>query len=171
MKNHTVHMFLLSLAFLVFGSIELSQAQESTQKAAGKSRPDKQIQQYPMQSGIDSLINARQFVFQAEFGQGSDMVFVIVDSMYAELQNGNRNNLQGRITEYEVKKNEKKKTIAINIKMRGEIYSGDIFLFIGVDGDGTATIKSEFPGNFSFNGKVVDFESAQIYQGPSHLIK
>ena len=48
--------------------------------------------------------------------------------------------------------------------------NGDIFLLIGSSGSGKATIKSDFPGYFTFDGNVLDFENANIYDGRSYLI-
>ena|GEM_PF-3909456 len=148
----------------------ISWAQEGDVKRTGKSGPDKDAQEHVTFARIDSLITSRQFVFQSEYSQESYLVFVLVDSIFGEVQNGNRNNLQGRITEYEVKKNEKKRNLSVTIKMRGEMYTADVFLFIGPSGNGRATVSSEFPGNFSFNGSVVDFEHSSIYEEPSHFI-
>lgn len=144
---------------------------QTVQKPAKKTKAERLAEQAEAFSKIEDLINTRQFVFQAEFNQGSDMIFVVVDSVYGEVQNGNRNNLQGKITEYEVEKDKKGKNLSVSIKMRGDIYTSDVFLFIGPYGDGRATVRGEFPGYFSFDGKVVDFENAQIYEGRSHFIK
>ncbi|MCB8995106.1 MAG: hypothetical protein H6538_05820 [Bacteroidales bacterium] len=119
---------------------------------------------------IDSLIKNQQFVFESEFFQSSDELFIAVDSGYAEIQAGNRNNLQGRITQYQVKRNDKKKTLSVTIKMRGSMSTGDIFLFIAADGTGDARVNSDFPGNFSYTGKVVDLQHTTIYQGRSPFI-
>ena len=144
--------------------------QESGAGKSKRSKTEKEQEKELTFAWLDSLVNSRQFVFQAEFGQGSDMVFVVVDSAIGEVQNGNRYNLQGRITDFDVQKNEKRKTMSVNIKMRGEIYTADIFLFLGTFGNGRATVKSEFPGNFYFDGNIYTFEKANIYEGGSILV-
>jgi hypothetical protein len=171
MKNGVFLVLTFLFSFNSFTNNAISKAQAGDSKPSERSKSDKNTQQQVQAFAvIDSLVNNRQFVFQAEYSQESYMIFVLVDSLFGEVQNGNRNNLQGRITEYEVRKNEKKKTIAVTVKMRGEIYTADVFLFIGSAGKGTATIRSEFPGNFSFSGQLVDFEHASIYEDPSHFI-
>jgi hypothetical protein len=87
------------------------------------------------------------------------------------LQYGNRNNLNGEVTNFVVNKNEKKRNLSVEINMRGDLYTGDIFLFIGSSGTGRANIRSEFPGDFMFDGDLVDFENASIDVGPSHFIR
>jgi putative protein kinase ArgK-like GTPase of G3E family len=94
----------------------------------------------------------------------------VVDSSYAMIQNGNRNNLDGQITRCEIKKDDKRKTIAITIMMRGAMSTADVFIFVGASGSGKATIKSDFPGYFSFDGQLLDFENATIYDGGSHFV-
>ncbi|MBL7111197.1 MAG: hypothetical protein ISS19_04575 [Bacteroidales bacterium] len=170
MKRKSFLIFLLTFAINPIITDFTLKAQVSDSKPAGDRKLEKETGQLLAFSRIDSLVNSRQFVFQAEYNQGSDMVFVVVDSLFGEVQNGNRNNLQGQITHCEVKKNEKKKNLTVSIKMRGEIYTADAFLFIDSYGNGKATVKSEFPGNFSFFGRVVEFENASIYEGPSHFV-
>ena len=157
MKN-TMNMRSLMLVLSGIFFLTVALPAQTVQKPAKKTKAERLAEQAEAFSKIEDLINTRQFVFQAEFNQGSDMIFVVVDSVYGEVQNGNRNNLQGKITEYEVEKDKKGKNLSV-------------FLFIGPYGDGRATVRGEFPGYFSFDGKVVDFENAQIYEGRSHFIK
>jgi hypothetical protein len=169
MKKKTL-ILLLALVMSSFLPMAISNAQVSETNQSKKSKAEKEAEQSRSFSRIDSLVNRRQFVFKAEFNPGSDEVFVVVDSGYAEIQNGNRNNLEGRITKFEVKRNVKQKTLAVTIMMRGALSTGDVFLFIGSGGNGKATINSEFPGYFSFDGYIVDFENANIYEGGSHFV-
>lgn len=170
MKNRFFSVFILSLGFYLFTAGPSLNAQAKDSKPINSKKLRKEIEESRDFARIDSLVNSRQFIFQAEFSQGSDMVFVVIDSIFGEVQNGNRNNLQGRITGFEVKKNEKKKNLSVTIRMRAEIYTADVFLFIGPSGYGKATVKAEFPGNFAFDGSIVDFENANIYVGPSHFV-
>lgn len=171
MKKKTNFFLLLSLIVIIFLAGIQAFAQENDSKSSRQKKSDrKEAEQKIEFTRIDSLVNRHQFVFQSEYIMSPDMVFVLVDSLYGAVQNGIRNNLQGRITQYEVTKNEKKKTFSITIKMRGELYSADVFLFIGEYGVGKATIKSDSPGYFSFDGKLVDFENATINEWPSHFV-
>jgi len=145
-------------------------AQSSDSKSGKKTKEEKEAEKIVLFNKVDSLVKYQQFVFQAEFNPGSDEVFVVIDSSYAMIQNGNRNNLEGRVTKYDVTKNEKNKTLSITIMMRGSMSNGDIFLFIDSSGVGRAKINSSFPGDFSFNGSLIDFESSNIYEGGAHSI-
>lgn len=162
--------FALTLFINLVVSNTISFAQDNDSGSSKKSTTKKEIEKNIAFAKTDSLINSRQFVFQAEFNQGSDMIFVVVDSSYGEVQAGNRNNLEGRITDYKVTKNEKSKSFSITIKMRGQMYTADVFLYIGTYGNGRATVKSEFPGYFAFDGNLFDFENCTIYEGKSHFV-
>jgi hypothetical protein len=161
--------FSILLCLCVFSYILNTNAQDS-QSDKKQSKAKKEAEEAFKFASTDTLLNSRQFVFQAEFGQGSDMTFVIVDSAFCEVQCGNRNNLTGKITRFEVVKNEKNNTFSVTIKMRSAISTADIFLFLDAYGDGKASVNSDFPGNFAFNGNTVDFEHATVYEGSSHTL-
>jgi hypothetical protein len=170
MKWKSALILLLSLFVSAFLSLNQGFGQSADGKPIKKSKAEKEAERIVLYNKVDSLIKRQQFAFQAEYSAGSDEIFVIVDSAVAVIQNGNRNNLEGRITKYEVFKNEKNNNISITIMMRGAMSNGDIFLYLDQTGNGRATIKSTFPGYFSFNGNLVDLESANIYDGGSHFI-
>jgi ABC-type glutathione transport system ATPase component len=161
---------LLTLALFTFLPLGMTQTLSNDSKTSKKSKEEKEAEQLLVFSRLDSLLNSRQFVFKEVYGAYSDEVFVVVDSGYAMIQNGNRNNLEGNITKFEITKNEKSKNISVTIMMRGAMSNGDIFLIIGSSGSGKATVKSDFPGYFTFDGNVFDFENANIYDGRSHSI-
>ncbi len=170
MKGKALPVLLLILAFDVcFTSADLT-AQERNPKPVSDRKLEKEKKQALAFARTDSLVSSRQFVFEAEFSQGSDLVYVVVDSIYGEVQNGNRNNLQGHITQFEVTRDQKRKELSVSMKMRGVINTADVFLFISSYGSGKATVKSDFPGNFTFYGKVTDFKSTTIHQEPSHMV-
>jgi hypothetical protein len=170
MKGKAFPVLLLILAFDVcFTSADLT-AQERNPKPVSDRKLEKEKKQALAFARTDSLVSSRQFVFEAEFSQGSDLVYVVVDSIYGEVQNGNRNNLQGHITQFEVTRDQKRKELSVSMKMRGVINTADVFLFISSYGSGKATVKSDFPGNFTFYGKVTDFKSTTIHQEPSHMV-
>jgi hypothetical protein len=170
MKGKTLLVLLLTLAFNAFFTSAALTAQERDLKPSSQRKLEKEQKQALAFARTDSLVTSRQFVFQAEFSQGSDLVYVMVDSIYGEVQNGIRNNLQGHITQFEVTRDQKRKELSVSMKMRGVINTADVFLYIGSSGSGKATVKSDFPGNFSFYGNVTDFENTTIHQEPSHMV-
>jgi len=170
MKMKLNLLLLLAITFTSFITNHTLTAQVSDSNPGKNKKLEKEKELSLAFARTDSLVNSRQFVFQPELYQGSYMTFVVVDSLFGEVQHGNRNNLQGRITQYEVKKNEKKKNLSVLVKMRGAMHTADVFIFVGANGKGKATVKSDIPGNFSFTGYLMNFENADIYEGPSHLV-
>ena len=94
----------------------------------------------------------------------------MVDSLYAMVQNGNRNNLEGQVTQCKVKRDDKRKTISVTLMLHGAMSTADVFIFMGDSGKGKATINCDFPGDFSFDGNLVDIEHSEIYEGGSHFL-
>jgi len=166
----TLLILLITLFITVVIPVASSHAQTGETEKHKKSKAEKEAEQENSYGKIASLVNSKQFVFQANFDQGSDMVYVVLDSTHAEVQNGNRNNLEGRVTQCDIKMNGKSKTISVTIKLRGQMYNADVFLFIDAWGEGRATVNCEFPGSFAFDGFIVDFENTNIYQGGAHLV-
>jgi hypothetical protein len=175
---------LICLLFL-FAAVPCLKAQEKMDKPYHKDKEQKALERSELFAKTIELVNGRQFVFQAEFSSNSDQIFVLVDTTYSEVQNGIRNNLDGTITKWVVKINERKKTLSITFKIKSTLSTADVFLLIGEGGHGQATIrrdtwgessthaaplKGEYTRGFSFNGKLTDFENCDIYEGKSHLV-
>lgn len=150
-----------------------SQQSETAQAAKEKQLFDRTV----------SMVNFRHYIFKAEFGPGSEEVFVIVDSTSSTVQASNRQSLTGRITSYNVKVNDKQQTVSVSIKVHGNIASADVFLSIGPGGKGHANIncdawssspnvgpQADFPGGFIFDGKLIDLNQATYYLGGSHTV-
>lgn len=170
MKTSMIKSLLFVFVFISFSATSLVQAQSSDDKPVKKSKEEKLAEKEFAFSLVKALVTNQQFVFKANFGPRSDEIFVVLDSTYAMVQAGNRNNLEGRVTKCEIVTNEKKRTISVTIMFRGAVSTADVFLFIGESGAGTATIKSDFPGYFSFDGQVVTFEEANIYEGKAIFV-
>ena len=167
MKKRAFQVFLLLLAVNSLLIDFTVQAQVRDYNPARDRRSEKDAEQAQAFTRTDSLVRSHQFVFQAD---GDVETFVLVDSLFGEIQNGNRNNLQGYITQFESKRNEKRKQLSVSLKIRGVMYTADVVLFMDASGKGKATVLSEFPENFTFIGELFDFKDAWIYEGPSHIV-
>jgi hypothetical protein len=133
-------------------------------------------------AATEHLVNSQKFVFEADYGQESAEVFVLVDSLMGMVQRGMRNNQDGRITQFVVKKNLKKKTVSVTIKIRGNVGTADIFLLLGPEGHGSGSVRAdsytgdkfrekvldESPGYYNFDGQLRPISQALIYKGKSH---
>lgn len=171
MKPHKVSFILSIICLITLGSTQLlfSQVDESKSSLSRKEKKEREKQiAYAM---VNELVNSRKFVFEPLFSTGQVLQYVLIDSTYGEVQNGNRNNLQGKITKYEINRNDKKKNVSVEIIIRGVMNTASVVLFIGAYGEGTAKITGEFPDNFSINGQIIDLESASVYSGPDHFVR
>ncbi|MFN8208889.1 MAG: hypothetical protein U0T82_16000 [Bacteroidales bacterium] len=185
MSRHlTIRPMLMCLVFIIT-TFPCLQAQEKGSNYYGKDKEQQEQERSGQFAETIALVSSRQFVFQAEFNQNSDQVFVLVDTTYGEVQNGIRSNLDGSITKWVVKINEKKRTLSVTFKIKSALSTADVFLLVGEGGHGQATIRrdtwgagsthsaalnAEYSKGFSFNGNLVDFENCDIYEGKSHLV-
>jgi hypothetical protein len=185
MNRHLSLRSTLICLLFIFAASPCLQAQEKMDNKYRKDQEQKELERSELFARTVALVNDRQFVFQAEFSQNSDQTFVVVDTTYGEVQNGIRSNLEGNITKWVVKINEKKKNMAITFKIKSTLSTADVFLLVGEGGSGQATIRrdtwgegsthvsslnAEYSRGFSFDGKLVDFENCSIYEGKSHLV-
>lgn len=171
MKGRIFLIILLSIAISTVMS-DASLLAQAADKPASNRKLQKEMRQMEEFERTYSLLNSRQFVFQTNY-QVKDSratTFVVVDSLYGEVQNGMRNNLNGQITHFAVIRNLKRKNLTVDIKMRGMIQTADVFINVGPSGIGQATVKSEFPGNFTIYGKILSFEDASVQTGGSHQV-
>jgi hypothetical protein len=171
MKRRSLFIILLSFATSTVMSDVSLLAQEADRPALNR-KLQKEMRQMEEFERTDSLLSSRQFVFQTNYQVKDSRAtsFVVVDSLYGEVQDGIRNNLNGQITYFEVIRNLKRKNLTVDIKMRGMIQTADVFINVGPSGIGQATVKSEFPGNFIIYGKILAFEDASVQTGGSHQV-
>jgi len=168
MRVRSTSSFLFVFLFTVLFTLSNLQAQVRDPKTDREYRKlEKKEAEARAFTRTDSLLNSRQFVFQAD---GSVETFVLVDSLFGEVQNGNRRNLRGNISKFEITRNEKRKQLSVSIIIRGVMKTADVVIFMDASGKGKATILSEFPGKFTIIGELVALDDAWIYEGPSHFV-
>jgi hypothetical protein len=185
-KHHWMHLLLIITSVLLVNSSMIAQVQDVKflVQEKKKSTMDQKEKELIELAATEYLVNSRHFVFEADYGQQSSELFVVVDSTVGMVQNGIRYNQEGRITQFEVKKNVSKKTISVNIKFRGTMGTADVFLLLGPGGHGSAGVRAdsyngnafvpgyvdESPGYVNFDGQLRDISQALIYKGKSHTV-
>ncbi|MFN8208898.1 MAG: hypothetical protein U0T82_16045 [Bacteroidales bacterium] len=203
-KLNWMHLFLIITTGLFIYSPMNAQIQDvkflmQEQKKGEMDQNEKDLIQL---AATEYLINTRHFVFEADYGQeaklvnsrnennrmittqASNEIFILVDSTLGMVQQGVRNNQEGKITRFEVKKNMAKKTISVNIKIKGSMGTADVALLLGPGGHGSAGVRADSyngnnfvpgyvndsPGYYNFDGQLRDISQALIYKGKSHLV-
>lgn len=172
MKTNKLTIILAMVCIMTFGISEVLSAQGRESKLSRQEKKAlKELEKNIAYTMVDSLVSSRQFVFEPLFSTGQVGTFVLVDSIYGEVQNGMRNNLQGEITKYEISRNEKKKNITVEILIRGVMNTSTVVLFIGPYGEGTAKISGEFPEHFTMSGEIIPLDSASVFSSPDHFVR
>ena len=139
---------------------------------------------------VDSLINQRNFVIQANYlgDQTGDRVvvdnkinFILVDSSSIKIQYGSISNgllgynglggltTDGSITKFEVTRLGKDKKGGYTIQMVAMTSVGiyDVVLNVSPDGNATATIGGNTRGKLVYYGDIRPINGSRIYEGSS----
>jgi ATPase subunit of ABC transporter with duplicated ATPase domains len=175
------------LIILLSLSISLGiQAQEQNKKLSrAEKKALKKKKQEETAKKTHALLDARQFVFEASQVQNregvtipvnSNINFVIVDSNTVVFQTGtNIGNLgangtggitlEGKITDYQVDRNEKNKYTYIVI--RASTMAGNFEIRMDISPSGNATVRLMKLGGkkLIYSGSINSFEDSRIYQG------
>ncbi len=136
---------------------------------------------------VHHMVIHKQFVLEADqlrdrrgnLAQVSSMInFVAVDSIHGVIQVGSNYyvgmngvggiTVEGPVSNYEFKYNEKNGSHNINFNIRS--YSGayDVSMIVSADGRTTATISSSWPGRLSYIGTLVPPAISRVYKGTSY---
>ncbi|MBN2350138.1 MAG: DUF4251 domain-containing protein [Bacteroidales bacterium] len=159
-------------------------AQEKTddKKAA---RQEKRRTDLEEQSRLtQAMLENKNFVLETDYLQNrygyrfpvnSNINFVKVDSAMAVIQVGSNNGLgyngvggvtaKGRITRWDLKKNEKKNSYNLSMSVMTPIGIYDLHFFIDPSGHATARLTGLRSGNLTFDGTLIPSEISGIYEG------
>jgi hypothetical protein len=154
-RSEALHhrLFLLTLLCL---SVSGLLAQEGKSKITGKETVLSAT--FPE---TETLINSRQFVFEDE----QEKIYYIVDSSYSEIQSKTELPQRGAISHWKVKKNEKRKTLAISYTFRHAGINYEVFLTVDENGRGKLNMHEESRKDIAANVSAVEEEPpADIYR-------
>lgn len=177
---------MLCLGLMVF-SIN---AQEKTKKqklTRAEKRELRQQQEEATKQVVASIIEARQFVLEANviknkrgdsFPVNSSINFVKVDSAIAIFQFGSAHTIgingvggvtvEGRINTFEVHKREKSGSYYIRIGIAAPSGFYDIQLSISSVGTTEAQVTALSNNRINYSGKIVPISQSHIYKGSSY---
>ena len=130
-----------------------------------------------------ALVESKRFVLEADFlinkageqiSVSSVLNFIMVDSNMAVIQVGNTVGLgpngsggltaKGKITSWDVDKNEKKNSINVRMNVNTSIGFYSVSMFIPAGNNTTAKLS---PATLDFVGKLVPLEMSSVYEGRS----
>lgn len=180
MRTQIISLVILFLALNISAQENLSRKESRMLK--------KQKKEAALQAGYDTvlqIINSKQFVLEADYLDNlkgrrnvvlSNLNFIKIDSASnSAIQIGSNRGLgyngvggvtaEGRLTRFELSKNDKKKTIHVAMSLISNIGIYDILMDINSEGKASAIISGLERGKLQFEGNIVPLEESAVYQG------
>ena len=163
------------------------QAQDKNGKLTREQKKElKRIQQEKEMRVIDSIIDLRQFVLEANyikdkrgqsFAVSSTINFIMIDSAKAVFQFGSVRliginglggvTVEGNVTGYNVQKREKSNSYYIKINISASTGFYEIRLNISSGGMADAQVTALSSNRIAYSGIIVPLQESRIFQGMS----
>jgi hypothetical protein len=137
---------------------------------------------------IDSLLQAKSFVIEADFLQNgygervnvpSTINFIRVSSTKVVMQTGSDFRFgyngvggvtaEGYMGKWEVNKNFKSLSYTVHFTVTTQIGSYDIVLILSSDARATATITGLTPGRLTWDGRIVTLNNSRVFKGQNSI--
>ena len=189
MKNITLVIVLIIFGTGLFAQKNASQSdgEKSTKKERKEEREAILTRQF---NDKTALINSRQFVLEAgyiighdgrKFSISSNLNFIMVDSAQAVVQSGNNSGMglndvggttaSGNITSWKVNKNEKQRTITLEMGISTNMGLINMSVYIPASGNATAHMRGNFKlPSADFVGPLVPLAESSVYKGRSRYV-
>ena len=174
----------LILTAVFFMSGMYAQEKTDDKKAARKEKRRTAMEE---QSRLtQAMLENKNFVLETDYLQNrygyrfpvnSNINFVKVDSTVAVIQVGSNYGLgyngvggvtaKGRVTRWDLKKNEKKNSYNLSMSVMTSIGIYDLHFLIDPSGHATARLTGLRSGSLTFDGKLIPAEVSRTYEGTS----
>jgi len=157
-------------------------AQES--KKDKETKAEKVVRIESEYQSMARLIDDKQFILEADFRSDkygmrfpttSMLNFIKVDSALAVIQTGRNSGIgvngvggltaEGRISNWKVSKDSKRKTFVISMNVMTALGPFDIFINVSASGNASATMSGTTSGKLNFQGRLISIPDSKIYQG------
>lgn len=175
---------LILLAFVLSTGVIFAQVENDTVKLSKKEKREaRKKEQYEL---TKCMLENKNFVLESDYLEdrygnripvSSTINFVMVDSDEAVIQIGSNWRVgpngvggvtaKGRITLWELNKNDKNKTFDLRVNVMTSIGMYDLLFHIGPYGDARARLTSLRSGSLTFDGDLVPVELSAVYEGYS----
>ncbi len=183
MKNFKFYFVSLFFVF-VFGSIPYNLKAQDVRLSRQEKKALEQSQMNANYNAIDTLVERRTFVIEADYlrNQYGDQVpvtsvlnFIMLDSNRAVIQTGSNHRVgyngvggvtaQGRIQNYKVIKDPKNLSYNVSFSVMTNIGIYDIFITIHSDTNASATISGLSRGQLTWDGRFQNLYNSDVYKG------
>lgn len=181
----TMNMKFLRLSWILLLSvISLSANSQDTRLSRKEKKEIEKAQLAANYNILDSLLNARTFVLEADNLQNrygdravvtSDLNFIKVDRTTGVLQTGSNygqgyNNVggvtaEGRIESWKVFKDPKRLVYRVQFSLLTNIGHYDVSMVVSADAHATATISGMWSDRLTWDGHLETLDNARIFKG------
>lgn len=180
MKIYTVNLFLI----LGFFWISLS---SNSQKVTLSRQEQKEVRKAQMAANfsiLDSLLNSKSFVLEADYLQNgygyripvvSDLNFIKVDELNGILQTGSNFRFgyngvggvtaEGKIGAWKISKDFRKLSYSLSFSLLTNLGYYDIFMTISSDNHASATITGLGHGRLTWDGHLETVNNSRVFKG------
>jgi hypothetical protein len=133
---------------------------------------------------LDSLVNSKRFVLEADFLQDTHgervpvvntLNFVRVDRSDGVLQTGSNYGMgyngvggvtaTGTVSQWKLEKDSRKLTLTLRFGLLTNLGNYDILMYVSSDNHARATITGLGPGNLTWEGHLKTLNSSGVYKG------
>ena len=180
---------LLLICLLVSGGL-LAQEQKTTKETKKEASARKKAEQAAKTDSLfkmtDSLLAGKQFVLEAKFLRNSkgtritattNLNFISVDSVDGVIQIGSAQwagyngvggiTEQGKISNWKVDRNDKKKNFYVTWTIQTKYTVLDISMSVNYEGYSSATLNGMKSGSLTFEGNLSPTEKSSMFKGLS----
>jgi hypothetical protein len=185
MKTIKMNLNRISL-FLILGLswICLNSNAQNTKLSRQERKEVRKAQLAANYSILDSLLNAKSFVLEADYLQNkygdrvpvvSSLNFIKVDGSYGVLQTGSNTTIgyngvggvtaEGNIGSWEITRDPKKQIYWLRFSIMTNIGHYDIFMNVNSDNNASATISGLGPGNLTWEGHLATINNSRVFKG------
>lgn len=187
MKTMKIKAGSLFLVMGLFGLIANSNAQNTklTRQELKEARKTELTQNFYI---LDSLLNAKSFVLEADYLQGtygdripvlSNLNFIKVNESTGILQTGTSfgqgyNGVggvtaEGNIDSWKVYKDAKRLSYTVHFSLITNIGHYDVLLNVSANTRATATITGLWPGKLTWDGHFVTIDNSRVFKGQTTI--
>lgn len=161
-------------------------AQQESESSALSKKEKRQLELEKQFQQTQALLDSRDFVLEADFLQdrygnrvfvSSIINFIAIDSTEAVIQIGSNHSFgpnglggvtaKGKITNWELKTNEKNKSFRLTVNVMTNIGLYDVNFSISASGRATALLTGLRRGNLSFEGNLIPLQESYVFEGNS----
>lgn len=181
MKTYMASLFLVILGFPGLTSYSYSQDIKLTRQERKEVKKAQLMANY---YALDSLLNERAFVLEADYLQNrygerilvsSNLNFIKVTGSNGILQTGSYSGFgyngvggvtaEGSIGNWKIYKNPKKLSYTVQFSIQSNIGHYDIIMNVNANTSASATISGLGPGNLTWEGHLVMLRNSRVFKG------